>query len=252
MRKSSALTWAVGPDMLRIEKLECGYGSSQVLFGVDLGVEEGECVGLVGRNGMGKTTTVHSIFGMTKPDAGRIEFRGRELRGLPSNRIAGLGLGLVPEGRRVFPKLTVRENLVATAANYSGTSNPWTVGKVLDLFPPLAPRMSNFGGQLSGGEQQMVAIGRALMLNPHLLVLDEVTEGLAPLIQEQIWSCLRVLRAAGQSILIIDKNLEQLCEVAGRIHVMQSGRIVWSGDASKFEGDAAAQAFMGIPSQPVP
>jgi branched-chain amino acid transport system ATP-binding protein len=220
--------------MLRIEKLECGYGASRVLFGVDLAVDKGECVGLVGRNGMGKSTTVHSIFGMTRPDGGRIGFNGRELRGMPSNRIARLGLGLVPEGRRVFPKLTVGENLIATAANYSGTGNPWTLAKVLELFPSLAARMSNYGGQLSGGEQQMLAIGRALMLNPHLLVLDEVTEGLAPLIQQQIWDCLRVLRSAGQSILIIDKNLDELCDVAGRFYVMQSGRVVWSGAAASF------------------
>jgi branched-chain amino acid transport system ATP-binding protein len=233
--------------MLRIEGLEGGYGSSRVLFGVDLTVDKGEFVGLVGRNGMGKSTTINSIFGIARPDKGSIEFNGREIRGMASNRIARLGLGLVPEGRRIFPKLTVRENLLATAANYSGTPDPWTLAKVLELFPSLAARLSNYGGQLSGGEQQMLAIGRALMINPRLLVLDEATEGLAPLIQDQIWDCLRRLRDAGQSILIVDKNIDELGDMADRIYVMQNGHIVWSGDGKGFQSDPAVQLYLGVP-----
>ncbi|MDE0410309.1 MAG: ABC transporter ATP-binding protein, partial [Alphaproteobacteria bacterium] len=193
--------------MLRIEGLETFYGRSQALFGISLEVGEGEAVGFMGRNGMGKTTTVNSLFGIVPSAAGRVLFEGRELRDMPSHRIGRLGLGLVPEGRQVFPNLTAEENLVAAAANRGGRANPWTAPRIFGMFPELEARRRNMGNLLSGGEQQMLAIGRALMTNPRLLVLDEATEGLAPLVRRRIWECLASLKEEGQAILVIDRNV---------------------------------------------
>ena len=193
--------------MLEINGLETAYGQSQVLFGMELNVGKGEVVSLLGRNGMGKTTTLHSVMGLVPSRSGNIRFQGQELRELPSYQIAKIGLSLVPEGRQIFPNLTVFENLVATASNRSQSENPWNLDRVFDLFPRLPNRIHHMGNQLSGGEQQMLAIGRALMTNPKLLILDEATEGLAPLIRNEIWNCVGSLKSAGQSILLVDKNL---------------------------------------------
>jgi branched-chain amino acid transport system ATP-binding protein len=215
--------------MLRVEAVEAAYDRSQVLFGATFAVGRGEVVALMGRNGMGKTTTVHCIVGVVKAQAGSISFEGKTLSGVPPHRIARLGIGLVPEGRQVFPTLTVRENLVATAANHGGLGTPWTLGRVFELFPQLEERRDQLGSTLSGGEQQMLAIGRALMLSPKLLILDEATEGLAPLIRAEIWSCLQRLKELGHSILLIDKNLDELAPLADRGYIMEKGRIVWQG-----------------------
>jgi len=218
--------------LLELDGIETCYGRSQVLFGISLSVAAGEMVTLMGRNGMGKTTTVRSIMGLTPAMAGTIRFSGQSMRGWPPYRIGKLGIGLVPEGRQVFPNLTARENLVATAANRSGTSSPWTLGAICDLFPRLAERLDSMGHQLSGGEQQMLAIGRALMTNPRLLVLDEATEGLAPLMRMEIWRCLSRLKAQGQSILVIDKNVDTLTRIADRHYLIERGRVVWSGTSA--------------------
>ena len=217
--------------MLTVEGLKTSYGQSQVLFGVDLEVRRGEVVTLLGRNGMGKTTTIRSIMGMTPPQGGRITFEGRELRGLTSFRIAKLGLGLVPEGRGIFPSLTVWENLTATASRGPSGGPRWTTDAVLELFPWIRERRQQMGGQLSGGEQQMLAIARALMTNPELLILDEATEGLAPIIRSEIWKVLRKLKRGGQSILLVDKNLKVLARLADRHYVLERGRVRWSGDS---------------------
>jgi branched-chain amino acid transport system ATP-binding protein len=217
--------------MLTVEGLKTSYGQSQVLFGVDLEVRRGEMVTLLGRNGMGKTTTIRSIMGMTPPQGGRIAFEGRELRGLTSFRIAKLGLGLVPEGRCIFPSLTVWENLTATASRGPGGSPRWTTDAVIELFPWIRERRQQMGGQLSGGEQQMLAIARALMTNPELLILDEATEGLAPIVRSEIWKVLRQLKRGGQSILLVDKNLKVLARLADRHYVLERGRVRWSGDS---------------------
>jgi len=219
--------------MLTVESIETSYGVSQVLFGVSLKVEMGQVVTLLGRNGMGKTTTVRSIMGIVRPKAGEVRFLGRPIHGLPSYRVAQIGIGLVPEGRQVFPNLTVRENLVATAANRSGSTDPWTVEKVFDLFPQLAERQRVLGGALSGGEQQMLAIGRALMTNPRLLILDEAAEGLAPLVRAEIWRCIRHLKARGQSILLIDKDVAALTRIADAHYILEKGQIVWSGTSAE-------------------
>ena len=211
--------------ILAIDALETCYGLSQVLFGISLAIGEGEMVTLMGRNGMGKTTTVRSIMGLTPARAGRVRFAGQEIRGWPAYRVAQAGIGLVPEGRQIFPNLTVRENLVATAAG----NGAWTLDSVYELFPRLSERASSMGNQLSGGEQQMLAIGRALMTNPRLLILDEATEGLAPLIRRDIWNCLARLKATGLSILVIDKNVGALMRVADRHVLIERGRVVWEG-----------------------
>jgi branched-chain amino acid transport system ATP-binding protein len=218
--------------MLKLTDVEAGYGTSQVLFDVDLEVRDGEVATLLGRNGMGKTTTVRAITGLNPATRGRIEFAGQDITRLASHRIARLGLGLVPEGRRIFPTLTARENLVATAANRHDVPAPWTLERVFDLLPVLAEAGGRPGHALSGGEQQMVAIGRALMTNPRLLVLDEAAEGLAPMIRTTIWDCLRALKAAGQSILVIDQNLDALLELGDRHYIMEKGAIVWHGDSA--------------------
>ena len=222
--------------MLHVEALEAGYGEAQVLFGVDLDVAAGEVMALLGRNGMGKTTTVRSIFGMLPIRAGRIMFEGRDLTGKPPYTIAQHGLGLVPEGRQVFPTLTVEENLLATAAARFGTPK-WTLATVYGLFPRLSERRRNLGSQLSGGEQQMLAIGRALMTNPKLLVLDEATEGLAPLIRAEIWTCLARLKSEGEAIIVIDKNLGALLPLANRHAIIEKGRIVWRGSSAELKAD---------------
>lgn len=234
-------------DLLTVQGLEAAYGPSQVLYGVDLTIGTGEVVTLIGRNGMGKTTTVKSIMGMLRPRAGRILFAGQELSGLPPHRIAKAGLGLVPEGRQIFPNLTVRENLIATAANRRAIADPWSFEKVIALFPALGTRLTNMGNQLSGGEQQMLAVGRALMTNPQLLILDEATEGLAPLIRDEIWRCLAQLKQAGQSILVIDKNVASLARVADRHYILEKGKVVWSGASSALTADAELQhRFLGV------
>ncbi len=215
--------------MLALEGVETAYGDSKVLFGIDLSVAAGEVVTLLGRNGMGKTTTINSIFGLLRPQAGRILIDGDDMTGRPPYAIAQRGLGLVPEGRQIFPNLTLEENLVATARSSRGPAK-WTLGTVFRLFPRLAERKRHTGNQLSGGEQQMLAIGRALMTNPRLLVLDEATEGLAPLIRREIWACLRQIKDEGEAILVIDKNVDALARLADRHFVIEKGRIVWSGD----------------------
>ncbi len=218
--------------MLSVENLETFYGRSQALFGVSLEVGTGEAVGLLGRNGMGKTTTVRSLFGIAPPAAGEIRFEGRSIRGLAPHRIARLGLGLVPEGRQVFPNLTVEENLVAAAANPGGRGEPWSVARLFAMFPELEARRRAMGALLSGGEQQMLAIGRALMTNPKLLVLDEATEGLAPLVRRRIWECLADLLAEGLAILAIDRNVADLARLARRCYILEKGRIMWTGESA--------------------
>ena len=231
--------------MLELEAIETSYGASQVLFGVGFKVEAGEVVTLLGRNGMGKTTTVRSIMGLVKPQAGRVRFDGGELTGQPAYRVAQAGIGLVPEGRQIFPNLTVRENLVATARSVGRSG--WTLDKVHGYFPRLAERAGNMGNQLSGGEQQMLAIGRALMTNPKLLVLDEATEGLAPLVRQEIWRCLAALKAEGQAILVIDKNLESLLKLADRHVVIEKGRVVWQGTSASLAQEPAIQhRYLGV------
>jgi branched-chain amino acid transport system ATP-binding protein len=233
--------------LLEIADIETSYGLSRVLFGISLAIAPGEMVSLMGRNGMGKTTTVRSIMGLTPPAAGSIRFAGTQIRGLPAYRIAKLGLGLVPEGRQVFPNLTARENLVATAGNRNGAAEPWTIDKVFALFPRLAARATAMANLLSGGEQQMLAIGRALMTNPRLLILDEATEGLAPLIRDEIWRCLELLRSAGQSILVIDKNVDALTRIADRHYIIERGRVVWSGTSrALMDAPDVQHRYLGI------
>jgi branched-chain amino acid transport system ATP-binding protein len=233
--------------LLAIEGVETRYGASQVLFGVSLAIAPGEMVTLMGRNGMGKTTTVRSIMGLTRAIAGSIRFADKEIRGLPSYQVAKLGIGLVPEGRQVFPNLTARENLVATAANRRDAADPWTLDKVCALFPRLAERTGNMANQLSGGEQQMLAIGRALMTNPRLLILDEATEGLAPLIRAEIWQCLTRLKAAGQSILLIDKNVDALTRIADRHYLIERGKVVWTGSSQELAAAPGVQhRYLGV------
>jgi branched-chain amino acid transport system ATP-binding protein len=233
--------------LLEVSGIETCYGLSQVLFGLSLVIAPGEVVTLMGRNGMGKTTTVRSLMGLTPAMAGSIRFAGEEIRTLPSYRIANLGIGLVPEGRLVFPNLTARENLVATAANRRDVTGPWTLEKVCALFPRLSERLLSMANQLSGGEQQMLAIGRALMTNPRLLVLDEATEGLAPLIRAEIWQCLSRLKAEGQSILVIDKNVEALIRIADRHYIIERGKVAWTGTSHELAAAPAVQhRYLGI------
>ncbi len=233
--------------MLEVRDLETAYGRSQVLFGVSLEIRAGEIVTLLGRNGMGKTTTVASIMGIVRPKSGSIAFEGAPLAGLPSYRIAQQGIGLVPEGRQVFPNLTVHENLVATAANRLRRANPWTLQRVYDLFPNLRERGTHYGNQLSGGEQQMLALGRALMTNPKLLLLDEATEGLAPRIRAEIYRSIEALKREGLSILVIDKDVKALERIADRHYVIEKGRIVWSGDSAQLGASASLrQRYLGV------
>jgi branched-chain amino acid transport system ATP-binding protein len=233
--------------MLRVHDLTAFYGASQALFGMEFAVDAGEVVTLMGRNGMGKTTTVNSVMGLLAARSGSVEFEGSRVDALPAFRIARLGLGLVPEGRQIFPNLSVRENLVAAAANRSARKNPWTLARVFDFFPRLGERQRNMGNQLSGGEQQMLAIGRALMTNPKLLILDEATEGLAPLIRQEIWSCLDRLKREGQAILVIDKNVAALVGLADRHYIVEKGRVVWTGTSQALARDSALQhRYLGV------
>ncbi len=233
--------------LLDVANVETSYGQSRVLFDISLSIAPGEMVSLMGRNGMGKTTTVRSIMGLTRAAAGAIRFAGEDIRDLPAYRVAQRGIGLVPEGRQIFPNLTTRENLTATAANRTAAREPWTLDKVLALFPRLATRAATMGNLLSGGEQQMLAIGRALMTNPRLLILDEATEGLAPLIRDEIWQCLQSLRAAGQSILVIDKNVGALTRIADRHTIIERGRVVWTGTSPELEHAVDVQhRYLGI------
>jgi branched-chain amino acid transport system ATP-binding protein len=233
--------------LLKVRNLRAAYGASQVLHGVELDVAAGEVVTLLGRNGMGKTTSVSSIIGVMEQRQGEIELAGRRIDKMPSHAVAKLGIGLVPEGRQIFPNLTVRENLIATAANREERSNPWTLERVYSFFPRLAERENNMGNQLSGGEQQMLAIGRALMTNPKLLILDEATEGLAPLIRLEIWKCLEMLKGDGLSILVIDKNVAALTRLADRHYILEKGRIMWSGSSDALRADAGLQhRYLGV------
>jgi branched-chain amino acid transport system ATP-binding protein len=233
--------------LLEVREIETCYGLSQVLYGLSLQVRSGEMVAMMGRNGMGKTTTIRSIMGLTPARAGAIRFAGHEVHNFPSFRIAQLGIGLVPEGRQIFPNLTVRENLVAAAGNRLGSADPWTIEKIHALFPGLAERSNNMGVTLSGGEQQMLAIGRALMTNPRLLILDEATEGLAPLIREEIWRCLSMLKARGQSVLVIDKNIEHLTRIADRHYIIERGRAVWNGTSEELVAQPDLQhRYLGV------
>jgi branched-chain amino acid transport system ATP-binding protein len=222
--------------MLTVSRLQTAYGAAQVLFDVSFAVGAGEVVTLLGRNGMGKTTTVKSIMGLVRPRGGEVVFEGRPLTGLPPYRIAQCGIGLVPEGRQVFPTLTVHENLAATAAARDGPPR-WTLDRVYELFPRLEERRRHLGSQLSGGEQQMLAIGRALMTNPKLLILDEATEGLAPLVRSEIWACLARLKSERQAIVVIDKNIDALARLADRHVVIEKGRVVWSGTSAELSAD---------------
>jgi branched-chain amino acid transport system ATP-binding protein len=231
--------------LLELDGVETCYGQSQVLFGMAMSIGAGEVVTLLGRNGMGKTTTVRSILGLTPARAGAIRFAGQDVRGLQPFRIAQRGIGLVPEGRQVFPNLSVTENLVATARGKGGSR--WTLERVFELFPGLAARRSNMGNQLSGGEQQMLAIGRALMTNPQLLILDEATEGLAPLIRADIWRVVAKLKADGLSIMLIDKNVAALTKVADRHFVIERGKVVWSGSSAELAAAPDVQRrYLGI------
>jgi branched-chain amino acid transport system ATP-binding protein len=233
--------------MLVVDGLETAYGPSQVLFGVSFQVGAGQVATLLGRNGMGKTTTVRSIMGIVTPRAGRITFDGKPLHGLPSYRVAQAGLGLVPEGRQVFPNLTVRENLLATAANRAASTDPWTLDRVFGFFPQLQARAGNYGNQLSGGEQQMLAIARALMTNPRLLILDEATEGLAPKIRQEIFRSIEQLKRQGLSILLIDKDVKALTRIADVHYVIEKGRIVWSGDSADLAAnDEIQHRYLGV------
>jgi branched-chain amino acid transport system ATP-binding protein len=233
--------------MLEVRDIETFYDASQILFGVSLKVDAGEVVTLMGRNGMGKTTTVRSIMGLAAPRNGSIRFENAEIAGCPSYAVARAGLGLVPEGRHVFANLTVRENLVATAANRSGNGTPWEYGSICELFPRLAERAGSMGDMLSGGEQQMLAIARALMTNPKLLILDEATEGLAPLIRQEIWHVLAKLRDVGQAILVIDKDVAALSLIADRHYILEKGRVVWSGSSDRLAADPElAHRYLGI------
>ncbi len=233
--------------MLEVRDLVTHYGSSQALFGMSFDVAVGQVVTLLGRNGMGKTTTINSIMGIVPATGGSIRFEGQELAGQPSFRTANLGLGLVPEGRQIFPNLSARENLVATASNHLEQPNPWTLDRVFALFPELADRAGSMGNLLSGGEQQMLAIGRALMTNPKLLILDEATEGLAPLVRQKIWAALREIRETGVSILVVDKNLHDLLGLADRHFIIQRGRVEWSGSSADLQADdAVRQTYLGL------
>jgi branched-chain amino acid transport system ATP-binding protein len=223
--------------LLEVNDLQCGYGRSQVLFGISLSIEAGGVSTLLGRNGMGKTTTVRAILGLTPAFAGTVRFCGERVEGCSPDRIARMGLAVVPEGRQIFPTLSVQENLLAFAANRNSSPSPWTLERVYALFPRLAERHRQMGNQLSGGEQQMLAIGRALMTNPHLMVLDEATEGLAPLVREDIWRCLHTLRGEGQSILVIDKYVQKLVKLADQHTIIERGQVVWQGTSDALEAD---------------
>jgi branched-chain amino acid transport system ATP-binding protein len=234
-------------DMLAVRDLHTYYGDSHILRGLDFDIHEGEVVTLLGRNGMGKTTTIKSIMGIVSPRAGLITMNGTRLEHLRIHEVARTGIALVPEGREIFPSLTVVENLIAMRANRNGTRQPWTLERVFELFPSLAARRNQLGTFLSGGEQQMLAIGRALMTNPRLLILDEATEGLAPILRHVIWNSLRLLKELGQAALIVDKNTKALTAIADRIYVIEKGHIVWSGKSAEFEEEPTIrERYLGV------
>ncbi len=234
-------------DLLNVEKIESSYDNSQVLFGITIRIGVGEMVTLLGRNGMGKTSTIRSIMGLLKPHSGEIYFKGKAVTGYPSYKVAQEGIGLVPEGRQIFPNLSVVENLVATEANRLSKGDPWSVGKVFELFPALKDRKNHMGNQLSGGEQQMLAISRALMTNPELLILDEATEGLAPLIRAEIWKVLETLKSQKQSILVIDKNIDALSRIADRHYIIEKGLVAWSGTSKELsENKELQERYLGV------
>ena len=232
--------------LLEVIGVQAGYDALPVLFGVDLAIKPGEAVTLLGRNGMGKTTTVRCIVGLLEPTSGMIRFEGRRIDGWAADRIGRAGIALVPEGRRIFPNLSVRENLIAFAANRGGVT-PWTLERVYSLFPRLAERADNMGSQLSGGEQQMLAIGRALMTNPKLLILDEATEGLAPLLREEIWRVLAELRRTGLAILAIDKHVDRLAKLAEHHTILARGRVAWAGTSAELAADRSLwERYVGV------
>ena len=232
--------------MLRVEDVEAGYGSSKVLFGINLELGEGQLVAMMGRNGMGKTTTVRVITGLTPASSGSVRLSGRDITALRPYQIGQAGIALVPEGRQVFPTLTVRENLICTAGNRSGLGY-WTLDLVFDHFPRLRERAEQLGNSLSGGEQQMLAIGRALMTNPKVLILDEATEGLAPLIRQSIWETLGTLKAQGQTILVIDKNLDEVAKVADHATALVKGKVAWAGDMNEMRAvPDFAETYLGV------
>ena len=219
--------------MLKVSEICTFYGASQALFGVSITVEEGEVVSLLGKNGMGKTTTVHSIMGITPISSGHVLFQNKKINDMPSFKVSRSGIGLVPEGRQIFPNLSVIENLIATSANRSANPNPWTTESVLQMFPQLKSRLNSMGNLLSGGEQQMLAIGRALMTNPKLLILDEATEGLAPMVRQEIWACIGKLKKEGVAILIIDKNIRDLTRIADKHFIIEKGQVTWNGSSDQ-------------------
>jgi len=233
--------------MLSVHAIEAAYGDSQVLFGMSFEIGAGEFVTLLGRNGMGKTTTVRAVMGILPIRAGEIVFEDQPIHNLPSFRVAKAGIGLVPEGRQVFPNLSVRENLIATAAPPRAGHQGWTLDRVIDLFPALSARMTSMGNQLSGGEQQMLAIGRALMINPRLLILDEATEGLAPMVRAEIWQCLENLKQDAQAVLVIDKNVDALTRIADRHYIVEKGAVVWTGSSDELRADEGVQQqYLGV------
>ncbi len=233
--------------MLSVRNINSFYGPTQALFDISIEIRQGEVVTLLGRNGMGKTTTIRSIMGLVKPNSGSIQFEDQEITGWPAYRVANAGVGLAPEGRHIFPNLSVLENLIATAHNKNQLDNPWTVDKVMSLFPALEPRAKVMGGRISGGEQQMLSIGRALMTNPKLLLLDEATEGLSPLLRSQIWQSIAQLKDNRQSILLIDKHLESLLRIGDRHYIVEKGYVVWSGDSEALRSDEDLQRrYIGI------
>lgn len=233
--------------LLACEDLYAGYGASQVLFGLNFSVNEGEVISLLGRNGMGKSTTLKSLVGLVKPTRGTIQWNGRELQNMEPHAIARLGIAIVPEGRQCYPNLTVKEHLIAFASNRNGSASQWTLDRIYQLFPRLAERSQHMGGQLSGGEQQMLAIGRALSTNPRLLILDEATEGLAPLIREEIWNCLDLLKKEGQTTVVVDKYVDKLVKLADRHIILEKGRIVWTGSSKALDEDRSLWVrYMGI------
>lgn len=233
--------------MLKLDSIESFYGPIQALFGMSLNCDEGKVTTLLGRNGMGKTTTVKSILGTVNVTRGSIFFRGAEVRGRPTHEIAKKGIGLVPEGRQIFPNLSVRENLIATADKFSDEAPQWTLERVVEFFPALGERLGNMGNQLSGGEQQMLAIGRALMLNPRMLILDEATEGLAPLIRQEIWSRLEQVKGSGITILLIDKNINEFAHIADYHYIIEKGRVVWEGSPEALGADGSLkERYLGI------
>jgi len=232
---------AATSELLAADGLDAGYGKSQVLFGMSLAVQPGRCTTLLGRNGMGKSTTIKTMMGLVRPMRGEVRWKGRPIQGRAAHVVARLGVGLVPEGRQVFPNLTVHENLVATAVRRSKLASPWTLGRVHRLFPRLAERSRNYGNQLSGGEQQMLAIGRALLTNPELLILDEATEGLSPLIRQEIWSALHQIKSEGMAILLVDKNLAPLLGLADRHYIVEKGAVAWTGSSDELRAAKSVQ-----------